>query len=152
MLFFLFQMFLRNLNHRQYGLTYTIHLENTDQFSSKAHIANSDQDKIQIETHCPFKDSTYISIKSPFLLYIYLKYFWRISNYRQYRLFHVNLVNFGQSLLKSHIVWFMLNFTMFLANSDQEAIWTIWCDPYCPYKIFIKFRQKAHTIFYFKCI
>ena len=69
MLFFLFQMFLRNLNHRQYGLIYTVHLENTDQFSSKANTANSDQDKIQIETHCPFKDSTCISIESSFLLY-----------------------------------------------------------------------------------
>ena len=41
----------------------------------------------------------------------------------------------------------MLNITMFLANSDQEVIWTIWnIDPYCPYKIFIKFRQKL-TLF-----
>ena len=76
-------------------------------------------------------------------LFCYLKYFWRISNQRQYGLLHnVYLVNFVQSLSKSHIVRFMLSFTMFLANSDQEAIWTIRFDPYCPYKIFIKFRQK----------
>ena len=31
----------------------------------------------------------------------------------------------------------MLNFAMFLANSDQEIIWTIQFDPYCPYKVFI---------------
>ena len=31
---------------------------------------------------------------------------------------------------------------MFLANSDQETIQTIQSDPYCPYKIFIKFHQR----------
>ena len=56
--FFLFQKSLRNLNHGQYGLTYIAHLGNTDQFLSKAHIGNSDQDKIQFEPYCPFKDST----------------------------------------------------------------------------------------------
>ena len=61
--------------HR-HGLTYIIHLENNDQFLSKAHIANSDQDKIWIETYCPFKHSTYISIKSSILLLeIFLKFF-----------------------------------------------------------------------------
>ena len=74
--FFLFQKSLRNLNHRQYGLTYIIHLENIDQLLSKTHIANSNQDKIQIETYCPFKGYTYISIKSSFLLIeIFLKNF-----------------------------------------------------------------------------
>ena len=114
------------MNHRQYGLTYTVHLEKIDQFLSKGHTANSDRDKIQTETHVfPSK-----------VLFCYLKYFWRISNQGQYGLLH----NFGQSLSKTHIVRFMLNITMFLANSDQEAIWNI--DPYCPYKIFIKLRQK----------
>ena len=76
MLSFLFQKSLRNLNHRQYGLTYIIHLENIDQLLSKTHIANSNQDKIQIETYCPFKGYTYISIKSSFLLIeIFLKNF-----------------------------------------------------------------------------
>ena len=32
----------------------------------------------------------------------------------------VHLVNFGQSLSKSDIVQSMLNFEMFLANSDQR--------------------------------
>ena len=54
----------------------------------------------------------------------------------------VHLVNFGQSLSKSHIVQSMLNFTMFLANSDKETVRTIRFDPYCQYKIFIKFHQR----------
>ena len=58
MLIFLFQKSLRNLNHGQYGLTYIIHLENTDQFLSEAHIGNSDQDKIRFELYSLFKDST----------------------------------------------------------------------------------------------
>ena len=45
----LFQKSLRNLNHKQYGLTYIAHLENIDQLLSKAHMANSDQDKIRIK-------------------------------------------------------------------------------------------------------
>ena len=49
--FLLFQKSLRNLNHRQYSLTYIVHLENIDQFLSKAHIANGDQEKIWIETY-----------------------------------------------------------------------------------------------------
>ena len=49
-MFFFYFKSLRNLNHRQYGLTYTVHLENIDQFLSKAHVANSDRDKMQIET------------------------------------------------------------------------------------------------------
>ena len=36
--FFQFQKSLRNLNHRQYGLTYIVYLENIDQFLSKADI------------------------------------------------------------------------------------------------------------------
>ena len=83
MFFFLFHKSLRYLNHRQYGLTYIIHLENIYQFLSKAHIANSDQDKIQIEMDCPFNDSTYISIESSFLLLeIFLKKF--LSGTRQF--------------------------------------------------------------------
>ena len=35
-----------------------------------------------------------------------------------------------------------MNFTMFLANSDQETIQTIQFGPYCPYEIFIKFQQR----------
>ena len=91
---FLFQKSLRNLNHRQYGLIYAIHLENIDQFLSKAHIANSDQDKIWIEMYCPFKDFTYIPIKSSFLL---LKIFLKKINLGQYGLLHINvhLVNFN---------------------------------------------------------
>ena len=58
MLFFLFQKSLSNLNHRQYGLTYIVHLESIDQFLSKVHIGSSDQDKIQFEPYCLFKDST----------------------------------------------------------------------------------------------
>ena len=45
MLFFPFEKSLRNLNHGQYGLIYILHLGNTDQFLSKAHITNSGQDK-----------------------------------------------------------------------------------------------------------
>ena len=73
-------------------------------------------------------------------LYV-LKYFSKIFNWAQYGLIHiVHLVNFDQSLSKSHIVRSMLNFAMFLANSDQEIIRTIRFDPYCPYKVFIKFH------------
>ena len=36
----------------------------------------------------------------------------------------------------------MLNFTIFLATSVQEALGTKRFDPYCQYKIFIKFSQK----------
>ena len=58
-------------------------------------------------------------------------------------LIHIaHLVNFDQSLSKSLILWSMFNFMMFLANSDQETIQTIQSDPYCPYKIFIKFHQR----------
>ena len=52
----------------------------------------------------------------------------------------VYLVNFDQSLSKSHIVQSMLNFAMFLANSDQEIIQAIRFDPYYPYKVFTKFH------------
>ena len=58
MLFFLFQKYLRNLNHEQYGLPYIIHLENIDQFLSKTNIENSDQDKTRFELYSPFNDST----------------------------------------------------------------------------------------------
>ena len=58
MLFCQFQKYLENLNHGQYGLTYIVHLENIDQFLSKSHKGNSDQDKLQFEPYCPFKDST----------------------------------------------------------------------------------------------
>ena len=44
----------------------------------------------------------------------------------------VHLVNFGQSLSKSHMLRSMLIFTMFLANSDQETVRTIRFDPYFP--------------------
>ena len=40
------------------ALTYIIYLESIDQFLSKAHIGNSDQDKIWFEPYCLFKDST----------------------------------------------------------------------------------------------
>lgn len=56
--FFLLYKFLRNFNQRQYGLTYIVNLEDIDQCLSKAHIGNPDQDKIQFESNCPFKDST----------------------------------------------------------------------------------------------
>ena len=46
MLFLLFQKSLRKLSHSQYGLTFIVHLENIDQFLSKVHIGNSDQEKI----------------------------------------------------------------------------------------------------------
>ena len=102
MLFFLFQKSVRNLNHGKYGLTYIAHLENIDQCLSKPHITNSDQDKIRIEPYCPFKDSTYIYIESSFLL---LEIFLKNFNQGQYGLIQiVNLVNFDQSLSKSHIV------------------------------------------------
>ena len=72
------------------------------------------------QPYCPFKDSTYISIESSFLLIeIFLKNF----SQGQYVLIHiVHLVNFDQSLSKSHIVPFMFHFTIFLANSHQETI------------------------------
>ena len=36
----------------------------------------------------------------------------------------------------------MLNFAMFLANSNQEKIRTIRFDPYCPHEVFITFHQR----------
>ena len=70
---------------------------------------------------------------------IFLKNF----NHGQYRLIHiVYLVNFDQSLSTLHIVRSILNFAMFLANSNQEAIRTTWLDPYCPHKVFITFHQR----------
>ena len=69
----------------------------------KPHIANSDQDKIQIEPYCPSKDSTYIFIDSSFLLLeIFLKNFNR-GQYMLIEIVHL-LVNLDQSLSKSHIV------------------------------------------------
>ena len=49
---------LRNLNHGQFSLNYIVHLENINQFLSKAQIANSDQDQIWFEPYCSFRDST----------------------------------------------------------------------------------------------
>ena len=66
-------------------------------------------------------------------IFCYLKYFWKFFNQGQYMWIHiVHLVNFGQSLSKSHMLRSMLIFTMFLANSDQETIRTIRFDPYFP--------------------
>ena len=41
------------MNHGQYGLTYIVYLENIDHFLLKAHIGNSDQDKIRVGPYCP---------------------------------------------------------------------------------------------------
>ena len=84
--FFLFQKPLSSLNHGQYGLFYIFHLESINKFLSKAHIGNSEQDKIQFEPYCPFKDSTYVSIKTSFLL---LKIFLKNFNQGQYGLIHI---------------------------------------------------------------
>ena len=97
-------------------------------------------------------------------LFCYLKYSWKNFYQGQYSLIHnVHLVNFGQSLsnivqytsvyfsiLQSHILQSMLNFTMFLANSDQGTIWTIYMTHIVhikSYKIFIKFHQRL-ILFY----
>ena len=113
----LFQKSSRNLNREQYGLTCIVYLVNIGQFLSKA---RSYQDKMWIESYCPLKDSTYISIENSFLL---LEIFFKNFNQRQYRLIHiVHVLNFGQSLSKSHIVRSMLNFAMFVANSDQANV------------------------------
>ena len=70
---------------------------------------------------------------------IFLKNF----NQGQYGLIHVvHLVNFDQSLLTLYVVWSMLNFAVFPANSNQETIWTIRFDPYFPHKVFITFHQR----------
>ena len=70
---------------------------------------------------------------------IFLKNF----NQGQYGLIHVvHLVNFDQSLLILYVVWSMLNFAMFPANSNQETIQTMWFDPYFPHKVFIMFHQR----------
>ena len=109
-----------NFNHRQYGLIYIVHLENIDQFLSKAHIANSDQDKTQIKPSSPFKDSISIFIESSFLL---LEMFLKNFNQQQYGLIHIfHFISFDQTLSKSHKVQSMLNFAMFVANSDQENV------------------------------
>ena len=36
----------------------------------------------------------------------------------------------------------MLDFAKFLVNSGQETIRKIQFDPYCPFKVFIKFYQR----------
>ena len=72
-----------------------------------------------------------VSIESSFLL---LEIFLKNFNQGQYGLIHiVHLVNFDQSLSTLHMVRSVVNFAMFLANSNQETIWTIWVKPYCPY-------------------
>ena len=91
----------------------TIWFENIGQFLWKAH---SVQDKIWIAPYCHLKDSTYIAIKNSFLL---LEIFLKNFNQRHGLIHIVHLVNFGQSLSKSHIVWSMLNFAMFIAKPDQ---------------------------------
>ena len=97
--------------------------------------------QIQIETYCPFKDSSCISIESSFLLRQF--FFKKIFNQGQYIWIHItHLVICGQSLSESHVIHSMLNFTMFLANSDQETIRTIRFEPYCLYKILVKFPQR----------
>ena len=65
-------------------------------------------------------------------------------NQWQYGLIHiVHLVNFDKSLSTLHIVQSMLNFVMFLVNSNQEkTIQTMQVDPYCPHKVFIMFHQR----------
>ena len=133
MLFFLFQKSLKNLNHKQYGLTYIVHLENIDQLLSKAHMVNSDQDKIWIK-HIAL--SRIFHIYPLTALFCYLEYFWKTFNQGQYGLIHnAHLVNFGQSLLNSHIVQSMLTFAMFVANSDQANLWTMLVnEPYRPFK------------------
>ena len=45
------------MNHRQFGLSYMVHLENNDQFLSKAQIAKSDQDKMWFKPYYPLKVS-----------------------------------------------------------------------------------------------
>ena len=73
------------------------------------------------------------------LLEIFLKNF----NQGQYGLIHVaHLVNFDQPLSTLFIVRSVFNFAMFLGNSNQETIRTIWFGPYCPHKVFITFRQR----------
>ena len=69
-------------------------------------------------------------------LFCYLKYFWKIFNQGQYELIHnVHLVNFDQPLSKSHIVWSMLTFAMFAANSDQANVWNmLFNEQYYPFK------------------
>ena len=58
-------------------------------------------------------------------------------------LIHIaHLVNFDQSLSTLHTIRSMLNFAMFLANSNQETIRTTWFDPYCPHNVFITFHQR----------
>ena len=108
-------------------------------WSIKAHKASSDQDKPQIEPYCPFNNSgIYISIEN---FFCYFEIFSENFSQGQYWLIHIlHLVNFDQSLSKSHVVWSMLNFTMFLENSGQETIQTIQFDLYCQHKVFIKFH------------
>ena len=91
----------------------TIWFENIGQFLWKAH---SVQDKLWIVPYCHLKDSTCIAIKNSFLL---LEIFLKNFNQRHGLIHIVHLVNFGQSLSKSHTVWSMLNFAMFIAKPDQ---------------------------------
>ena len=110
--------------HR-HGLTYIIHLENNDQFLSKAHIANSDQDKIYGLKHIVL--SSILHIFPSKALFCYLKYFWNFFSQGQYEWIHnVHLENFGQSLSKSYSVIY-----------DE---------------FYYKVSSKTHAIFYFKCV
>ena len=117
--------FWKIFNQGQYRLIHNVQIVNFDQSLTKSNIqsmltfvmfvVNSDQANVWTmlvnQPYCPFKDSTYISIESSFLLIeIFLKNF----SQGQYVLIHiVHLVNFDQSLSKSHIVPFMFHFTIF---------------------------------------
>ena len=79
----------------------------------------------------------------PNVLFLLLEIFLKNFNQGQYGLIHiVHLVNFDQSLSTVHIVWSMLNFAMFLANSNQQTLRTIRFDSYCLHKVFITFHRR----------
>ena len=115
--------------------------ENIDQFLSKAHIANSGQDKYRLK-HIVLSRILHVFPSKALFCYVNLKKKKKF-NQGQYILIHITrLVISGQSLSESHVIQSMLNFTMFLANSDQETIRIIRFEPYCLYKILVKLSQR----------
>ena len=127
--FLLIEIFLKNFNHGQYGLIDIAHFINYDQSLSKSHkvlfifdfamfIAKSYQANvwtIMISlNHILFSIilRKFSSKAVSWILELLLK------NFNQ----TVHLINFDQSLSKSHMVWLITKFAMFLANSAKEII------------------------------
>ena len=158
---------IKKLDMQPYGLTHIIFPNILYKFPLKAHIV------VVLKTlftklyqgHCGLThiDLSRILCKCYLALiyFLVLKVSWKIVYFHQkllfatwniFEIFYSRTIRvdlyFSPSKFrsKSHIVQSMLNFAMFLTNSDQETIQTIRFVP------FYKVSSKAHTISYFKCI